>query len=186
MFTQPLSSIHRQRGVTLMEQIMVLVIVGILTSVAIPSLGKLMKRHQLQVAQADFITALQSARETAVTTGKYTLFCPSIDNASCTEGNRWESGWLLAHDVDHDNQPDDHNPLYVGHAYKANVRISSNGGRRFVHFQPDGSASGTNVTLLFCQYASSEPALSVVVSNSGRIRGAPATPAQAADCAANK
>jgi type IV fimbrial biogenesis protein FimT len=186
MFTPPLSGIRRQRGVTLIEQVMVLVIAGVLASIAIPSLGKLMTRNQLQVAQTDFITALQSARESAVTTGKYTLFCPTRDSASCSDDNRWEGGWLLAHDVDHDNQPDDHKPLYVGHAYKANVRINSNGGRRVVRFQPDGSASGTNVTFLFCQYASSEPALSVVVANSGRIRGAPATAAQTAECAGNK
>jgi len=52
-----------------------------------------------------------------------------------------------------------------------------------VRFHPDGSASGTNLTLLFCSPASNENALSVVMSNSGRVRGAPATADQAASCA---
>ncbi|MEO9077767.1 MAG: GspH/FimT family pseudopilin, partial [Rhodanobacter sp.] len=59
--------------------------------------------------------------------------------------------------------------------------ISSSSGRRDVRFQPDGTASGSNITLVFCE-PGSNTALSVLVSNSGRIRGAMATPAQTADC----
>ena len=73
---------------------------------------------------------------------------------------RWNSGWLLAHDTDRDNQPD-HGPLYVGHGYSDKLIIQSSTGRRLVHFGPDGSASGSNLTLLFCLPSSAEHALSV-------------------------
>jgi Tfp pilus assembly protein FimT len=93
----------------------------------------------------------------------------------------WENGWLLAHDTDGDNQPDA-GALYVGHGYAGSITIQSSTGRRFVRFSPDGSAGGSNLTLLFCSHNRAAGVLSVVVSNSGRVRGAPATRAQAASC----
>jgi type IV fimbrial biogenesis protein FimT len=174
---------RQQRGVTLIEQIMVLAIVTALTGLAIPSMWKLLSRNQLQVAQTDFIAALRHARETAIVSGKRTLFCPTRDGNRCSGDTHWDNGWLLGHDANGDNQPDNR-PLYVsqGHNYHGKLIISSTTGRHVVRFLPDGSASGSNITLLFCQPSSAQQALSVVVSNSGRVRGAPASNSQIANC----
>lgn len=171
-----------QRGVTLVEQIMVLAIMAVLAGIALPPLRNLMGRNVLQVAQTDFIAGLQHARETAVTTGKRTLFCPTRDGSHCSDASRWDSGWLLGHDTDVNDQPD-HGPLYTGHGYAGKLVIQSSTGRHIVRFRPDGSAGGSNITLLLCQPNIADGALSVVVSNSGRIRGAPASTEQAASCA---
>jgi len=170
-----------QRGISLVEQIMVVSVIAILAGVALPPLHHLLSRNRLQVAQSDFMTALQHARSTAAITGKRTLFCPSRDGSRCSNDTRWEHGWLLAHDADGDRQPDGA-PSYTGGAYAAGLRITSSNGRHEVRFQPDGSAGGSNMTLLFCEPGADNPALSVVVSNAGRIRGAPASTAQAASC----
>ena len=161
---------------------MILAILAVLASVAVPSLSKLLGSNQLQIAQNDFITALMHARESAVFSGKRTLFCPTRDGSSCANEARWERGWMLGHDANGDNQPD-HGALYLGHSYAGKLNIQSSAGRRYVRFSPDGSAAGSNITLLFCIRDSEPGALSVVVSNSGRVRGAPATQAQAASCA---
>ncbi|HWU77700.1 MAG TPA: GspH/FimT family pseudopilin [Rhodanobacter sp.] len=169
-----------QHGFSLIEQIMVLVIAALLTGIAVPSLQHLLGRNQLRVAQTDFIAALRHARGMAIASGRRTLFCPSPDGRHCSGGTRWDDGWLLAHDANGDHQPDG-DPFYTGAAYSARLDITSSSGRHDVRFMPDGSASGSNVTLLFCE-SGSDTALSVVVSNAGRIRGAAATPAQAANC----
>lgn len=176
----PKPPLHQQ-GMSLIEQIMVLVIVAILTGLALPSLTRLLSRNRLQVAQTDFMSALQNARFTAATTGKRTLFCPSEDGRRCSESTQWHRGWLLGHDTDGDHQPDGA-PSYTGGAYAGGVRITSSTGRRDVRFRPDGSASGSNITLSFCQPGSHEQVLTVVVSNAGRIRGAPADAAQTENC----
>lgn len=173
---------HGQRGATLIEQIMVLVIIASLAGMATPPLRRMLTRNQVQTAQIDFIAALQYARETAVTSGKQTLLCPTIDGAHCSDTIRWDNGWLLAHDANLDNQPDDA-LIYSSRGYAGKLAILSSTGRRFVRFHADGSASGSNLTLLFCTPASTENVLSVVIANSGRVRGAPATLAQAASCA---
>ncbi|MCW8807891.1 MAG: GspH/FimT family pseudopilin [Rhodanobacter sp.] len=172
----------RQCGMTLIEQIMVLVIVAVLTGLTVPPMHHLLSRNQVRVAQTDFIVALQQARETAVVSGRQTLFCPTRDGESCSNDWRWDGGWLLGHDSDGDHQPDN-GPLYVGQGYDGKVTIHSSVGRRYVRYHPDGSASGSNLTLLFCRHGNTADALSVVVSNSGRVRGAPASKSQAAECA---
>ena len=172
---------RQQRGTTLIEQIMVLAIIGALTSVAVPSLSTMLSRNQVQTAQTDFIAALRNARQTAAYTGRRTLVCPSQDGLACNGATRWDHGWLLGHDTDRDDQPD-HGPLHVGHGYHDKVIMRSSRGRHIVRFHPDGSASGSNITVVFCDRASQSQALTVVVSNSGRIRGAPGTAEQAASC----
>jgi type IV fimbrial biogenesis protein FimT len=171
-----------QRGSTLIEQIMVLAIVLSLAGMATPPLRKLLTRSQMQSAQTDFIAGLQHARATAITSGRQTLFCPTLDGTTCSDARRWENGWLLASDSNLDNQPDN-GPLYRGPGYTGKLMIQSSAGRHFVRFHADGTASGSNMTLLFCSPSSSDNALSVVISNSGRVRGAPASTAQAASCA---
>lgn len=171
-----------QQGTTLIEQIMVLAIIGILIGIAAPSLGKLVIRNQQQIAQSDLISALQHARGTALTTGKRTLLCPTRDGSHCSDDLHWENGWLLFQDPDSSNQPE-HGPLYVWRGYSSKLTIRGTDGRRFVRFLPDGSANGSNITLLFCQRGNPDHVLSVFVSNNGRIRSAPSDAKHASDCA---
>lgn len=173
---------RRQYGATLIEQIFAVAVMATLVGVAAPSLGSMVDRSRLQVAQTDLISALQYARGTAAMRGARTVFCPSADGRRCSDDGRWGAGWLVAIDRNHDNQPDGA-PLRVGGGY-AQLIIQGSAGRRRVAFQNDGSAGGSNLTLLLCGHNRSQKPLSVVVSNAGRIRGAPATAAQAAACAA--
>jgi type IV fimbrial biogenesis protein FimT len=176
---------HKSRGVTLIELIVVLTIVATLACIALPSLGALLTRNQLQVAQTDFIAALQYARGLAVNTGSRIIVCPTRDGHSCSDEMQWNGGWLLGQSRQHQDQPDGA-PSRIGHGYNAQINILSTDGRRRVLFQADGSAGGSNITLLVCTPGKSDQALSVVVANSGRIRGARATAKQALSCATHR
>ena len=172
----------RQSGITLIEQIMVVAILGVLAAIATPSLAQLLRRNQVQLAQTEFIAALQHARGTAALSGKSTLFCPSRDGAHCSGETRWESGWVIGHDPARKGQPDV-TPLRTRAGY-VGITILGDDGRRLVRFQSDGSASGMTNTLRICRRGQPDPTLVVVVSNSGRVRGAKASAEQAASCAA--
>jgi type IV fimbrial biogenesis protein FimT len=161
---------------------MVLTILATLACITIPSLGPLLTRNQLQVAQADFIAALRHARELAIHSSSRTIFCPTRDGQLCSNETRWSHGWLLGPSRKNAEQPDAP-PSRIGHGYGEQLHIVSTTGRRYVLFQADGSAGGSNITLLFCVQNRPSQALSVVVSNVGRIRGARATSEQALICA---
>ncbi|MDE2317716.1 MAG: GspH/FimT family pseudopilin [Xanthomonadaceae bacterium] len=170
----------KQHGVTLVEQIMVIAILGVLAAIALPPLARLLHRNRVQVAQTDFMAAMQHARNAAITSGQPTLFCPTRNGTQCSGGTRWESGWLIGHDPDRDGQPN--SSLRTGAAY-AGITILGDSGRPLVRFRADGSALGTTNTLRFCSRGQSEQALVVVISNVGRVRGAKASAVEAARCA---
>lgn len=161
---------------------MTLTILATLACITLPSLGPLLARNQLQSAQTDFIAALRHARELAIHSGSRTIFCPTRDGHICSQETRWSHGWLLGKSRKSSDQPD-RPPARIGPSYGKQVHIVSTGGRRHVLFQPDGSAGGSNITLLFCAQNKPGQTLSVVVSNVGRIRAATATNEQAAICA---
>ena len=171
---------RRMYGVTLVEQVMVVAILAILVGIASPSLASLVRRQSAQSAQMDFLEALGYARGEAVLRRARVVFCPTRDRLHCSEENRWEGGWLVGVDRDRNNQPDGA-PLRVGDGH-AKLLIQSSGARRRVFFLPDGSAAGSNLTLLFCSPGQARDSLGVVVSNSGRIRGSRPSKAQAAAC----
>lgn len=170
----------RSRGVTLVEQVMVVAILAVLVGIATPSLAGLVRRERTRSAQMDFLGALGYARGEAVLRRVRVLFCPTRDHVRCSEESRWEDGWLVGVDSDHDNQPDAA-PLRVGEGH-APLLIRSSAARQHVTFLPDGSAGGSNLTLLFCDPKHAEQALGVVVSNSGRVRGSRPSAEQAAGC----
>lgn len=176
--------VRPQRGITLVEQLMAMVVLGVLLAIAAPPLARLLQRNQVQLAQTDVIAALQHARGAAALSGKSTVFCPSRDGAHCSGATRWDSGWLIGHDLARKGQPDTA-PLRSQAAY-ASLVILGDSGRPLVRFQSDGSASGTTNTLRICSRGQADQALIVVVSNSGRVRGAKASAEQAASCAAEQ
>ena len=172
----------RQGGVTLVEQVMVVAVMATLLGAAMPSMSRLLERSQLQTAQADLISALHHTREAAVVARQDTVFCPSRDGQQCADEERWDYGWLLAADRDHDNQPDGQ-PLYASGNHDERLTIQSSVGRHHVRFQADGSARGNNLTFVLCRQGNADRALSVVVANSGRIRAGQASSEQATACA---
>src|SRR5690349_4843146 len=106
----------RMRGVTLVEQVMVMAILAVLIAIASPSLAGLVRRGRTQSAQMDFIEALGYARGEAVLRRARVLFCPTRDRVHCSDESQWDGGWLVGVDRNHDNQPDAA-PLRVGDSH---------------------------------------------------------------------
>jgi type IV fimbrial biogenesis protein FimT len=176
----------RTRGFTLTELLMSIAILAVLVPMAMPSYAKLIGRTRSQSARSELDTALNLARISAVSHGKHVVACPSEDQQRCLPGIEWHHGWLIFIDLDHDGVRSASEPLIeAAQAQPAGVAILSTSGRLRVDYQPDGSASGTNVTLTVCDHAGGAAgATTLVVNQIGRIRRGVASPDAAAACLA--
>jgi len=172
----PASSRPRQRGLTLVELLIVLSIAGILAVIGMLALGSMLAYSHQQSAEGALQASLMHAREMAITRHTQVIVCPSPDHHSCASWDDWQDGWLIAVDADRDREPDPGTPLAVFDAMPAQTRVLSSSGRPHVVFRPDGSASGSNAQLTVCNLGDRREGFAIVVSNSGRVRTADAQP----------
>ena len=177
---------HEARGFTLIELLMVLAIVAVLSTLAAPALGAFIGRTHARTARNVLETSLNQARIAAVNRGGHVVVCPSLNGERCARATAWHPGWILFDDLDRDRTRSADEPLLaVGQVRAAGVAIVASSGRLAIDYRPDGSASGTNLTLTVCdRHSGANGASTVVVSPSGRVRRGVATPAAAAACLA--
>lgn len=170
------------RGMTLVEQIMALAIAALLACIGLPALQRLMAHSDLRLAQAELIAVLNHARALAVQTGRIALACPTRDGERCSDEADWDGEWLVGLRGERPGQLEGP-PRVRRSSPSRHLSIRSAQGRRSVQFQADGSAGGSNITLLICRRGSDSQALSVKVSNAGRVRGDKGSAAELRQCA---
>ncbi len=159
-----------EKGYTALQSLIVMAILGILTTIGLPSFRALIEWQRTQ-ARVHLLTAhLATARSLAVTQRLPVSICPSADGASCRSDKNWSQGWILFKDPLRDGHPAGADSILRVERYAANDNISITGttGRPVVRFLPNGRNSGTNITISLC--AGAHRLADVIVNNSGRTR----------------
>lgn len=91
-----LSVKQKNSGFTLIELIMVLVVMAIILSIAVPSFRTMFANNQAGAISEDFIAALNLARSEAVKRGKLVSICRTTNAASCTSSTGdWNTGYIV-------------------------------------------------------------------------------------------
>lgn len=95
---------EKQRGFTLIELLITMVVVGILSAVAAPSITSFFKNNRMVSQSNDFLADLTYARIEAIKRSGNVVICRSIDQATCDtagggDGN-YSTGWLVFYDAD--------------------------------------------------------------------------------------
>lgn len=175
---------RRHGGFTLIEAVIVLAITAVLLGIAMPAMGRMLAHYQLITAQIELMASLQHARSLAITSGRRTLLCPSMNGRQCMDSVHWERGWAAGRYRSTQASQLDGPPVLV-HAGYARLIIVSSDGRTRIRFQPSGTAGGSNATFTLCRADHAEDALALRLSLAGRIAASAATPKEAKLCAAN-
>jgi len=92
--------LKQNRGFTLLELMIVLVIMGVMFSMAIPSFKIIMQNSHAAEAVNTFIAQANFARSEAIKRNSRVTMCVSIDQETCNTTANWTLGWIIFNDVD--------------------------------------------------------------------------------------
>lgn len=162
------------QGFTLIELMVVLAVLAIALTVAVPSFTTLIRNNQLLSAHYDLRGLLGTARSEAIAQRAFVTVCASEDGAGCS--GSWEDGVIAFVDFDGDGTVDtggggaDDLLFLVESADYQGLTVTLTGGRTSLRFDPRGSALGNDGTYVFCDVRGVESARGLNVLPAGQLR----------------
>jgi type IV fimbrial biogenesis protein FimT len=112
-------SMNTTRGVTLIELLLTITVLGVLVAVAAPSFTKVILDNRIRSQSSDLLANLAIARSEAAKRGVRVTICTSTTYASatpsCTSGGAsgWNSGYILFTDVNKNGTFDAANDVVI-------------------------------------------------------------------------
>ena len=180
----PLGNFH-QSGYTLLELVTSLAILCILSGMGMRIMSVIHSTQATTITNT-FVRTLHLARSEAIRRQHRVTLCQSRDSIRCSNGEDWESGWLLFSDKNRDHEIGENETIVHAHeglppGYTLSWRPS---GRRrdYISFLPGG---GTNKvgTFFLCSTTQKGLAKTIIVYRTGRIRTSNTGPGgKAPDC----
>ena len=166
----------QQHGFTLLEALVAMALLGILVGLAAPAMSGLRARQQLQGQGEAFLNSLVLARSEALRRQLPVSVCAQATEGQCDALARWQQGWLVFVDTNHNGLRDTQEVLLEarGPVPSAVQVVVSNTVRTYFSYNAEGrsaSASGAFMagTWRFCR-ADSGRGWRVVINALGRPR----------------
>ena len=102
---------REQRGFTIVEILIGLLIGGILLTLAVPSFRDYLDNNRAITISNSFIAAIHLARSEAIKRGDFVSVCPASDSSftSCGGAGQWQNGWIIFSDNNNDGVIDNVN-----------------------------------------------------------------------------
>jgi type IV fimbrial biogenesis protein FimT len=135
-----------QSGFTMTELLVVIVIVTILTTIAVPSFRYVTTSNRMSTEINALLVDMQYARSEAAREGQNVTVClaQSITPApACAPaGSAWQNGWIVFSDVNNDHTVDGNDPvLRTQAAFSSTDTFASTGTSPWITFNRDGFAN---------------------------------------------
>ena len=160
---------RHERAFSLYEALVTLTVVSTVTTVAVPSFQQLTSSQRMSGAVNSLVTALNLTRSETIKRGERAALCPSSDGRTCRNNTVWEEGYLLYIDRNGNHEFDTGETAVRMFGATPGLHIRS-AHRDQVTYQPNGMASGSTITITFCDKHGRGAPRAVIVSNSGRPR----------------
>jgi len=158
------------RGVTLVELLATIAMLGLLTSLAVPTFRTLQQDAARTREVNRFLQTVHFARGEAMKRNSIVSLCPSADSTSCSgRGSLWNQGWIAFANPDGGTPAsrDSNEPLLAVAPPWTTGQIVAN--RSTLSFRAFGQ-SGVTATFTFCDARGSSAARAVIISQTGRPR----------------
>lgn len=160
----------RARGTTLVELILVVTIIAIVTSIAMPSLQQTIDRSRRASAVSDLFQFITMARTYAVMHRKHMTLCPIDKNGACSRD--WSKPLSLFEDQHNTRRAEGSTHIYatLNPPSSGQLRIRSLA-RSYFQFQPTGFVRGDLGNITWCPNSKNTVhAAQLIISRGGRIR----------------
>jgi type IV fimbrial biogenesis protein FimT len=165
-------------GLSLVETLVVVVIAGVLVSIAVPAMTATLDSIRLSSASDTFVSGLYLARSEAISRTGAVVLCKSANGASCSVTGGWEQGWIIFRDANNNGQREESEGIVAREsALPAGLKLTGNlSVAKYVSFTPTGSArlvgGGFQAgTLTLCRHSvDGGEARQIVLNVAGRLR----------------
>lgn len=144
-------------GFTLLECLVVVAIVGVVTSLALPSYAQFIDREKISALSDEFAKTVTVARSAAIKSGVPVVLCASSNGDACTAD--WSAGWMAFVDNDRDG---------IAHADENVLARRTNSSNSVQVNVNDLSGDGVNAVRFNYRGAPNSP-LAVTVTKGGQI-----------------
>lgn len=165
-------------GFTLTELMVVLAVMTVLLTLAVPAMTEVMALSKLASFSNSFLSNLYLARSEAIKRNARVVLCKSAMGLSCTTDGGWEQGWIVFHDFNNNVALDSGEAIILRvQALPSNFRLTGNDHvDDYISYNPMGATRLTSGafqagTLTLCrQSLSSGEARHIIISSTGRPR----------------
>ncbi|HIA09428.1 MAG TPA: prepilin-type N-terminal cleavage/methylation domain-containing protein [Chromatiaceae bacterium] len=165
---------NKQPGFTLIESLVAILVLGILTTIAIPSFSDMMANSRLTAASNDLAATLNLARSEAVKRATTVSVCRSVNGAACDNGAAWAVGWIVFTDAGVAGTVDGTDEILRVHAAvstKVTITATAFTSSGVVSFQSDGQeADSDSGRFDICDTRAGENMRRLNLAQTGRVQ----------------
>lgn len=159
---------RRNSGLSLIELLVAIALLGLFISLGTPSLGRLIEQRRLDGAADRLTTGIRLAREAAISGNVAVVMAP-------TDGD-WNAGWRVYIDENRNGLPDTEEQLLQEDHAAGLAEISATGElARYLRYNPLGESERLDGgflagTLHLCPADLTRPGRRLVINRVGRLR----------------
>lgn len=141
------------KGVTLTELMIVIAIITILLSIAVPSYRYISNSYRMSAEVNGLLGDAQFARSEAIKEGQQIVVCTSLDSATCANLTTWQVGWIVCVDANANNTCD---------AGEAVLRVQTAFGNKGDTFVSDAASNASAIVFNREGFAVGFPAIATL------------------------